>query len=89
MRAFFAAKGPHFRKNYHRKSLNNIDIYTLVSYMLSLDPSYITLKRNGSLSDIVTILNSNVAFDYMNPGKRNVLNYFISKSPIPSLEQIS
>lgn len=89
MHAFFAARGPRFRRRYHRTSLQNLDIYPLVSYMLSLDPSHITVKPNGTLSDIVTILDTRVAFDFANPEKRHVLNYFIPKTPMPPLRQIS
>ncbi|KAL4233252.1 hypothetical protein ACF0H5_007936 [Mactra antiquata] len=52
MRPFFLAMGPAFKKGFSLKSLNNVDIYPLMCYILGLTPA----PNNGSLENVKDML---------------------------------
>jgi hypothetical protein len=39
MFAIFYAAGPSFKKNYHFKELNNVDVYNLICRILEIKPA--------------------------------------------------
>jgi ectonucleotide pyrophosphatase/phosphodiesterase family protein 5 len=53
MHAIFIANGPAFKKGYSRDTVENIDIYPLISHLLQLTPNQ---KIDGNLDRISDIL---------------------------------
>ncbi len=78
MRAFFAATGPAFRKKYRINSLRNIDIYPLIVYMMELNHSLLTVKPNGTLNSILSILEDDIIMSqFKDKKKEEILKYFV------------
>jgi len=48
MHAIFYAMGPAFKIDYSAPSFPNVDLYSLMAYILGLDPA----KTDGNLDDV-------------------------------------
>lgn len=82
MHAFFTARGPMFRKNFYMKRpFSNIDIYALISYILELDVSLLRVKPNGTLSNIMEIMDIDFS-RFQSNVRRELLKYFIPETKI-------
>jgi Uncharacterized proteins of the AP superfamily len=52
MQAIFYACGPDFKKGYEAKTFENVDVYSLLSYLLGIKPA----KTDGSLNGVKDML---------------------------------
>ncbi len=72
MHPVFVARGPAFKRNYVTNlTINSVDVYNLMSFILDLKPA----NNNGSLQNISDLISSSYLYHLNN---RHTINDFLN-----------